>query len=67
MAGIGHFLPEPPVAGDGDPVDGFLRVFSAWEATFSVSLEVAKQTDVTRAQAGRLASVRVSRPLAPRA
>jgi segregation and condensation protein A len=55
-----HFLAETPVAGKGEGGDESLRLYAAWATTFSASLELAKQGDVTLAQADAFASVHVS-------
>jgi segregation and condensation protein A len=60
-----RFLPEPPVAGKGEGGDDPLRLYAAWATTFSASLELAKQGDVTLAQADAFASVHVGRPIEP--
>ena len=60
---LGRFLPELPVLTDedGTALDSALHRSSAWATTFSASLELAKEGDVTLAQAESFASVRVSR------
>jgi segregation and condensation protein A len=60
---LGHFLPEQPATADaGAPPEMSLRLSSAWATTFSAGLELAKQGDVTLAQADAFSSVHVSRP-----
>jgi segregation and condensation protein A len=60
---LGHFLPEISVLTDeaGTASDSALHRSSAWATTFSASLELAKEGDVTLAQAKSFAPVRVSR------
>ena len=56
-----HFLPETSAAVEAnDPPGGKLRRYSAWAATFSASLELAKLGDVALAQTDAFASVHVS-------
>lgn len=58
---LGRFLPEPPVAAEGEEGDDPLRLYAAWATTFSASLELAKQGDVTLTQSESFASVHVGR------
>jgi segregation and condensation protein A len=62
---LGYFLPEPPVAAEGEDGDEPPRLYAAWATTFSASLELAKRGDVTLAQAEAFASVHVGRPTEP--
>ena len=59
---LGHFLPEEPSDGAGDRPAKSLRRSSAWAATFSAGLELAKQGDVILTQADAFAPIQLSRP-----
>jgi segregation and condensation protein A len=61
---LGHFLPERLMDDAGDAPETSLRQSSAWAATFSAGLELAKQGEVILAQADAVASVHVSRATA---
>jgi chromatin segregation and condensation protein Rec8/ScpA/Scc1 (kleisin family) len=59
---LGRFLPEPPVAAEGEDDDEPLRLYAAWATTFSASLELAKQGDVAMAQADAFEAIHVRCP-----
>jgi segregation and condensation protein A len=61
---LGHFLPERLMDDAGDAPETSLRRSSAWAATFSAGLELAKQGEVILAQADAVACVHVSRATA---
>jgi segregation and condensation protein A len=60
-AELGHFMPEVPAVASEGPSEALLHRSSALATTFSACLELAKQGDVTLAQAESFASVHVSR------
>jgi len=64
---LGHFLPEILAVTDenGTALDSALRRSSAWATTFSASLELAKEGDVTLVQKESFASVHLSHPTEP--
>jgi segregation and condensation protein A len=55
-----RFLPKPPAAAEAGGGDDPLRLYAAWATTFSASLELAKQGDVTLAQDANFADIYVS-------
>ena len=58
-----HFLPDDPAEAEGAGAQGkSLRRSSAWAATFSASLELAKQGEVNVAQAQAFRTIHLSRP-----
>jgi chromatin segregation and condensation protein Rec8/ScpA/Scc1 (kleisin family) len=57
-----RFLPEAPVATEGEDHDEPLRLYAAWATTFSACLELAKQGDVAMAQADAFETIHVRCP-----
>jgi segregation and condensation protein A len=57
-----RFLPEPPVAAEGEDDNEPLRLYAAWATTFSACLELAKQGDVAMAQADAFEAIHVRCP-----